>query len=380
MSAGTPPPRPTAPWVAYVDMDAYYVSCEIRDRPELAERPVIVGRFPEAPTSRGVVLSASYAARAYGVHSAQPTVQAARRCPDAVWIPPDFTKYARIAEEIRALLARWADRVVPLSIDEAALTVSMAGAPEVEAWARDVQAAVHDELRLPCSVGASPFAIVAKIACDAAKPGGVRVVDAPATEAFLRELSVQAVPGIGPKSTQRLAAIGVRSIGELGDAPAESVRRVLGRYADLVRELARGRPGPELARPPSEEGPRQRSLDRTFDHDRREREFLLAELGEMAEELAHGLAEEGLRYQSVAVRLRWSDFSQVQRGHQLGASSDGPEALRREGGRLARELLDRERRGADRAVRRLSLTAAKLSVMRGRQLPLDAIEAERPSR
>ncbi|MGI0151355.1 MAG: Y-family DNA polymerase, partial [Thermoplasmata archaeon] len=219
-----PPPRHG--WIAYVDMDAFYVSCEIRDRPELADRPVIVGREPTGPATRGVVLSASYPARRSGVHSAMPVLLAARRCPEAIWIAPDFPKYTRISGEIRDYLDRWSGRVVPLSIDEAALEIDRPNPESVAAWARELTSGLAAELRMPASVGASRSAVVAKIACDAAKPGGIRVVAPEETEAFLAPKPVGAIPGIGPKTAERLAGVGVGVIGELARASPESLRAI----------------------------------------------------------------------------------------------------------------------------------------------------------
>src|SRR5580658_10007690 len=132
-------------WTVYVDLDAYYVACELRERPELIGKPVIVGPPPAAGPTRGVVLSASYEARAFGVHSAQPAAQAARLCPDATWIPPDHSKYGRIAVEVRALLGRFSPDLVPLSIDEAALGVDLESADEARDVAERVQAALRAE-------------------------------------------------------------------------------------------------------------------------------------------------------------------------------------------------------------------------------------------
>jgi nucleotidyltransferase/DNA polymerase involved in DNA repair len=221
---------------------------------------------------------------------------------------------------------------------------------------------------------------VAKIACDAAKPGGLKVVPAEETESFLRPLPVRAIPGIGPKSAERLEAIGVRTVGELAGADLERLRRVLGRFGDEVRELARGHPGPGLAELPTEGGPRQRSLDRTLERDTRDPTELYRLLTSMSAELAGTLGGEGLRYQEVIVRLRWQDFAQTQRGVKLAAAREDAASLAAESTRLARELLEREHAGADRAVRRVSLAAGRLVPRRGRQPPLDLYGSEPASR
>jgi nucleotidyltransferase/DNA polymerase involved in DNA repair len=348
-------------WIVHVDMDAYYVSCEIRDRPELAGAPVIVGHDPEAGPSRGVVLSASYAARAKGVRSALPVSLAATRCPEAVWIAPDFEKYERTAHDIRVLLRRHAARVVPLSIDEAALEVERPDPGSVRSWAAEIQAEVLRSLRLPCSLGASPFATVAKIATDQAKPAGIRVVPPEETAAFLRPLKVTAVPGIGPKTAERLHEIAIDTVGELADAPLPVLTSVLGRSAVGWRLLARGTPEPGLAELGPDQGPVQRSMDRTLARDSRDPAVLYPLLEQMAEGLGRDLRESSLRFQSVVVRLRWSDFGQLQHGRKLPAPTEGEAVLRREALKLAATLLARERDGAQRAVRRISLGVGDLS-------------------
>jgi DNA polymerase-4 len=379
------PPRHTRPqlaggavcmsYIVYVDMDAYYVSCEVRDRPELEGQPVIVGRRPTGPDSRGVVLSASYEARRFGVRSALPVVLADRRCPQAIWVAPDFEKYGRVAEMIRTLLKRWSERVVPMSIDEAALQVNLSDRAAVGARAREIQSALRTELRLPSSIGGSPFVAVAKIASDAAKPGGIRVVTPEETESFLEPLPVRALPGIGPKTAERLERAGVTTVGGLARASSETLRRLLGRYGEALAELARGRPGPSLADLPTDRGPRQRSLDRTFEHDAARWEELRGDLEEMAQELSGILSQEGLRYQQVVVRMRWADFTQLQRGQLLPAATEGADPMVAAGLHLARELWEREQAGRRRPVRRLSLAAGRLLPRRGRQERLDAFAA-----
>ncbi len=358
-------------YIAYVDMDAYYVSCEIRERPDLEGLPVIVGRAPTSPESRGVVLSASYAARKFGLRSAMPAVQAARRCPQAVWIPPDFEKYGRIAGEIRDLLATRAERVIPLSIDEAALELGLEEPEAVRGWAVSVQELLRDRLGLPCSIGGSPWSVVAKIACDQAKPGGIRVVAPAETRSFLEPLPARAIPGIGPKTAERLEQAGFRTIGDLANGSPDTLRRLLGGYGTTVQAIARGSPPDELSRLPEDRGPRQHSLDRTLARDTHDEEEIRRKLSEMAAELAGTLAQEGLRYQTIVVRLRWEDFTQTQRGRQLSASHEGPAMLETESARLAHDLLERERGERDRAVRRISLSASGFVPRRGRQTVLD---------
>jgi nucleotidyltransferase/DNA polymerase involved in DNA repair len=354
--------------VIYVDLDAYYVSCEVRDRPELAGRRVIVGPDPKAGPTRGVVLSASYEARTTGVHSAMPVGQADRLCPDAVWVAPDFEKYERVAREVRDFLAERFGSVVPLSIDEAAMVVELRDAAEAEAAARALQAAVRERLRLPCSIGVAPTRTVAKIATDRAKPGGVVVVPPETVDDFLAPLSVRAVPGVGPKTEAVLAEVGITKIGELRSLPP-SVRRRLGRFAEELSRLARGEPIPSDLE--EERGPRSRSTDHTFERDTSEEPDLRAAVERLVEELARTLERERLRYRTVTVALRWEDFERSQRSRTLPSRQEGPEALREAARRLFEELWASEGQGRRRRVRTVSVGTEKLSSVRDHQARLD---------
>lgn len=352
----------------YIDLDAYYVSCELRGAPELRGKPVLVGPRPTSPKSRGVVLSASYEARAYGIRSAMPVLRAAELLPEAIWISPHHELYAQVSQEFRALLRLHANSVRPRSIDEACVDFGPATAAEVENWARMLQAEIRDRVDLPASLGASPHEVVAKIASDRAKPGGVIVVPAEKTAEFLAPLPVRSIPGVGPKATERLATIGVTTIGDLLRIPSLRLRSVMGPFASELRALAQGEPH---ASAPERAGPRQRSVDRTLAEDLRDAATLQGELDIMAEELGHALEEERLRYRSVAVRIRWGDFEQSQRSRLLPGPSEGVPSLRAEARRQLTSLLERERRGRDRAVRRLSLAVQGLAEAHQRQMALD---------
>ncbi len=356
-------------WVFYLDLDAYYVSCERRDRPELEGQPVIVGPDPKLGPTRGVVLSASYEARKNGVHSAMPASRAAQLCPEAIWVAPDFEKYSRVSEEVRGLLRTRFEKVVPLSIDEAAMQAEYPDAASAEARARAVQEEIRSTFRLPCSIGVAAHRTVAKIATDEAKPAGVKVVPPDAAADFLAPLSVRSIPGVGPKTEELLAEVGVHRIGELRSLPP-AVRRRLGHLGEELYRLARGEP---LADPEEEEsGPRSRSADRTFFEDTSDVAILEAAASALSEELAGSLAKERLTYRTVSVGLRWEDFQRTQRSRTLPGNQEGPEGLRTEAIRLLRELVRAERAGQARRVRTLSVGAERLSERVGRPVPLDS--------
>jgi nucleotidyltransferase/DNA polymerase involved in DNA repair len=356
-------------WCLYVDMDAFYVSCELRNRPDLRGLPVAVGPNPREGRSRGVVLSASYEARKFGLRSAMPVGRAHALCPSAVWIPPDFSKYATAAKEVRQVLGRFSPDVVPFSIDEAAVLVELPTAEAVESMAKEIQKTLSSELQLPCSIGASVYRTVAKIATDRAKPGGVRVVPAENTAEFLAPLPVSVIPGVGPKTQAVLEGLGFATIGDLSRSDPYLLLRRFGTFGEELRALASGTPREtgEIEIGP----PKSRSSDRTLAEDTRELDVLEEVVRELAREAAASVQSEGFRYETVTLRLRWEDFQQVQHGRSLGAAREGSEPSIRESLRLLRELLQEERSGRNRRVRLASVRLGGLRPRTGRQRRLD---------
>jgi len=366
---GVDPPAPLPPpWVVYVDLDAYYVSCELRDRPDLAGRPVIVGPPPSAGPTRGVVLSASYEARKFGVRSALPAMAAARMCPEAVWLPPDFPKYERIAGEVRVRLRRFSPTVVPYSIDEAAVVLEGASADSGRAVAVEIQRVLREELGLPSSLGVARSRIIAKIATDRAKPGGIVVVPPEEAAAFLAPLSVRAIPGVGPKTEQLLRDLGILTIGELASTGPEALAKGVGSFAHELRAIARGTPHESRE---IESAPRSRSTDHTYALDVSEWAPLEGTVRELAGELAASVQREGFRYGTVGVAFRWSDFDRSQRSRALRAAQEGLAPLADRAVRLARELWDSEQSGRARPVRTVSVRVERLTERTQRQTSLE---------
>ncbi|MCI4366416.1 MAG: DNA polymerase IV [Thermoplasmata archaeon] len=355
-------------WTLYVDLDAYYVACELRDRPDLEGQRVLVGPDPTKGPTRGVVLSASYAARAFGARSAMPVQRAAELVPEAIWIPPDFPKYERTSQEVRAVLERFSDRVVPLSIDEAAVIVERSSVEEVRALAVEVQTAIRTELRLSASIGASPHRVVAKIASDREKPGGIVVVAPDAIARFLARLPVRTVPGVGPKTEARLLELGVKTLGDVAARRVAELRPTLGRFADELIALARGHPGPI---PPDAGGPKSRSVDRTFAADVGELAMLEEAIPRMARSLSETLHDEQLVGASVGVGLRWADFTRVHRSRTVPHGIREAAEIQGEAERLLRIAWGEERAGEGRSVRTLSVRVERLRPVSGRQHRLD---------
>src|SRR5579859_2096283 len=334
-------------------MDAFYVSCELRDRPDLRGLPVAVGPNPTEGRTRGVVLSASYEARKFGLRSALPVGRAHVLCPTAVWVSPDFSKYESAARQVRTALGRFSSEVVPFSIDEAAVLIEAPTVDAVRAVATEIQRTLGSELNLPCSVGVSPYRTVAKIATDRAKPGGICIVEPDSTADFLAPLRVGVIPGVGPKTEAILEGLGIQTIGDLRSANPQPLLRRFGSFGEELRALAAGTPreAGELEVGP----PKSRSADRTLTEDTRDLAVLEDVVRELASEAATAVQAEGFRYGAVTLRLRWEDFQQIQHGRSLGAPREGSEPSIRESLRLLREILGDERRGRNRRVRLASV-------------------------
>jgi DNA polymerase IV (DinB-like DNA polymerase) len=215
MATGTPKGT-SSRIILHIDMDSFYASVEMHERPELRGKPVVVGADPKNGKGRGVVATCSYEARAFGIRSAMPISQAFVLCPHAVFLPSDFPLYARISSDIMNILRSYGFRSEQVSIDEAFLDVSPLGSfAAAYALAGRIKTVIRTNMGLSCSVGVAPAKIVAKIASDFKKPDGLTIVEPGNAAAFLAPMPVRKIPGIGKKSELELHELGIRNIGEL---------------------------------------------------------------------------------------------------------------------------------------------------------------------
>ena len=224
--------------IVHVDMDAIYASVEQRDDASLRGRPVVVAWRG----ARSVVCAASYEARRYGVRSAMPAIRAERLCPDAVFVPPDFTRYRAVSRQVREIFARHTDLIEPLSLDEAYLDVTenRAGLPSATHVARAIRTAIREELALTASAGVAPAKFLAKIASDWRKPDGLFVIRPAEIEAFLAPLPVSRLPGVGKVMEQRLAGLGIAHVADLRGHGQAALEERFGRWGRRLWQLAHG--------------------------------------------------------------------------------------------------------------------------------------------
>jgi nucleotidyltransferase/DNA polymerase involved in DNA repair len=308
--------------ILHVDMDAFYAAVEQRDDPALRGKPVIVGADPRGGRGRGVVSTASYEARRFGVASAMPISQAFRACPHGVYLPVDMEKYVAVSKQVHAVFRRYTDLVEPISIDEAFLDVTGSrrafGTPEE--IARAIKKAIRDETALTASVGVAPSKLVAKIASDMKKPDGLVIVPAGTEAAFLAPLPVRRLWGVGPKMEEQLLKIGVRSIGDLAALDPGRLERRLGTHGLDLLDLAHGRDD----RPVVAEGGDAKSVgqEHTFDADTADLEVLRRTLLELADGVAQRMRDDALRGRTVTLKYRDEHFHTTTHARTIAQPTD----------------------------------------------------------
>jgi DNA polymerase IV len=313
--------------ILHVDMDAFFAAVEQRDRPELRGKPVIVGADPKAGLGRGVVSTASYEARPFGVTSAMPISRAYRLCPTGVFLPVDMDKYAHVSDQMMEILGRFTDLVEPLSIDEAFLDVtgSRRALGDAEAIARALKRAIHEELDLTASVGVATCKLIAKIASDMRKPDGLVIVPPGSEASFLAPLPLLRLWGIGPKTEERLVKAGLHTIGDLARCAPTTLERRLGTHGQDLIQLARGID----ERPVSAGSAEAKSLgqEHTFDKDVADRERLRRTLLAVADNVAHRLRERKLAGRTVTLKYRDASFSTLTRAATLPQAAADAQTL-----------------------------------------------------
>jgi DNA polymerase-4 len=352
-AADTPPPRGRR--IAHVDMDAFYASCELSRYPELRGEPMVVGgRRTHAPRTgpdgmrtfsrlrdyagRGVLTTASYEARAFGVHSAMPTMKAARLAPDAVLLPADFELYTRFSRLFKNAVRSIAPQVQDVGIDEVYADVSSLEG-DGEAIAHRIRAAVREASGLTCSVGIAPNKLLAKLASDMNKPDGVTVLAMADVPARIWPMPARKINGIGPKAAGKLAALGIGTVGEIAARdPAWLVSHFGRSYGGWLPRVAPGRDDRPLE---TSREPVSMSRETTFERDLhavRDRDELGAVFTRLCEQLAADLQRKGYVCRTVGIKLRFVGFQTVTRDRTLDEPIADATALRRAAGQCLRRV------------------------------------------
>jgi len=304
--------------ILHVDMDAFFVSVEVRRRPELRGRPVVVGGVGP----RGVVCSASYEARRYGVRSAMPSSRARALCPHAVFLPPDFAEYSAASRAVMGIFRDVTPLVEPLSLDEAFLDVAGAqrllGRPA--AIAAGLRRRVFEDQRITCSVGVAPTKFVAKLGSTRAKPDGMIVVPGGLVLDFLHPLPVDALWGVGEKAAEHLRRLGLMTVGDLARAPVSMLRAALGEAAAAhLHELSWGR-DPRRVTPEHEE--KSIGAELTYDTDVSDPAVIRRSLLALSDKVGARLRAAGSVGRTVSIKIRMADFRTVNRSRTTPATTD----------------------------------------------------------
>lgn len=303
----------TATTILHVDMDAFFVSVELLDRPELRGKPVIVGGQPD---QRGVVSAASYEARAYGVHSAMPLRTAGRLCPHATYLEPRHELYSQWSDRVTAILGKFSPIVEMASVDEAYLdlasTERLHGPPLAAAHAllREITATTQ----LPCSAGLARTRLAAKVASDQAKPRGLLWIPAGSEETFLAPLGVRRIPGIGKVTEAALKSLGIETVGQLAGTPREKLEEHFGRWGTALDRKARGEDTYEFF---VDAEPKSISHHHTFSEDTADRALLDATLSALGQRAMKRVRDAALDATTVTLTIRYAGFETITRAHTL---------------------------------------------------------------
>jgi DNA polymerase IV (archaeal DinB-like DNA polymerase) len=350
--------------ILHLDMDSFYASVEMRERPEIRGKPVVVGADPKNGKGRGVVATCSYEARAFGIRSAMPISQAFTLCPHAVFLPPDFPRYIRASADVMAILRSYGFPLQQVSIDEAFLDISRVGSfSAARDLCSEIKKTIRTRLGLNCSIGVGPGKIVAKIASDFRKPDGLTVVEPEELSGFLALLPVRKIPGIGKKSEAELFEIGIKTIGDLARYDTRSLIGRFGQGAVLLQGIARGIDDSKVE---ERDGMKSVSRERTFEYDTSDAQAIFQTMDALADEVHRSLVEEQFRFRTVTVKVRYTGFITRTKARTLSHGTDDERVIRTCAQALLKETID------DRKIRLLGLRLSSLEKRDARQTTLSS--------
>ncbi len=355
--------------VLCLDLDAFYASVEELLHPEWRGQPILVGARPE---ERGVVSSCSYAARAFGVRSAMPMGQALRLCPQAILAPPQHDVYSDYSRRVMRVVRDYGCPMEQVSVDEAFLDATDCAAAwnGASALAADIQRRIRADVGLPCTIGIASNKLVAKIACNHGKPNGVLQVPAGDEANFLAPLPMSKLWGVGPKGAAQLESLGIHTIGDLQNISLETLQHKFGTWALDLQRKARGQDSSLVE---TEHEVKSISRETTFVKDVGDLVSLKRVLLSLSEQVGHDLRSEGLQARTIAIKLRWPDFSTITRQTTLAQPTDSDVDIYQAAAKLLTAALK-----CDARVRLLGVRAVNLAS--GRQLSFFETDSDKRAR
>jgi len=341
--------------ILHVDLDAFFPSVEVREHPELKDKPVVVGADPKEGKGRGVVSSASYEVRKFGIRSALPISRAWKLCPDCVYLRPHFDLYIPASNSIMRILRSHADKFEQGGIDEAYLDISsqVKDFDEAGEFAKHLMEEVLEKENLTCSIGVGPNKLIAKIASDFKKPYGLTVVKEDDVKGFLFPLEVRKIPGVGPKTERVLKELNFETISDLASAKQEMLTRLFGVWGARLHEFANGIDNSEVI---EEYETKSVGRDTTFETDVDDEEQILPVLDGLAEEVHEDVIANGFKFKTITVRVRYEHFDTYTRSKSLLFSTNDLDILKNNAKRLIVPFL----RG-NRKVRLIGLRVSNLN-------------------
>ncbi len=346
--------------ILHVDLDSFFPSVEVREHPELKDKPVVVGADPKGGKGRGVVSSASYEARKYGVRSAMPISKAWKLCPHCVYLRPHFDLYVRASNSIMNILKSNCDKLEQAGIDEAYLDISsrVKDFDEAKEFAGKLMEEVLNKEKLMCSIGVAPNKMIAKIASDYKKPYGLTVVKEKDVKDFLFPLKVRSLPGVGPKTEERLKDLGIVTVGDLAAANPEVLARLFGIWGVRLHEYANGIDNSEVI---EEYETKSIGRDVTFEKDIDDEDMILKVLDKLAEEVHKEIIDNAFQFKTITIKVRYQHFDTYTRAKSLSFSTDDLEILKNNAKRLIAPLLRGNRKIRLIGVRVSSLISARVN-------------------
>ncbi|MDZ7362426.1 MAG: DNA polymerase IV [candidate division KSB1 bacterium] len=358
--------------VLHLDMDAFYAAVEQLDHPAYRGKPVVVGADPKAGRGRGVVSTASYEARKFGIHSAMPISQAYRRCPQAIFVFPRFERYTAISRQVMNILRDFSPQLAQISIDEAFIDITQTANFHggAKALAEKLKARIQNETGLTASVGVAPNMFIAKVASDLQKPDGLTICQAGQEKTFLAPLPIKKLWGVGPKTEAHLQKMGFSTIGQLAQCSQKMLADRLGKWGAHLWELANGIDD----RPVEDWGPRKSiSQEHTYEQDVADPQIVEQTLWRIADGLSADMRRENLKGRVLTLKIRLEGFETFTRQRRLPEFTNDAETMRQ----LALEIFRKfDRQG--KKVRLIGIGMAQLNNVGGEQMELFATTAHAP--
>lgn len=311
--------------ILHIDMDAFFAAVEEKRHPELTDKPIVIGGDGD-PTKRGVVSTASYEARKYGIHSAMPLRRAYQLCPQAVFLPVDYDEYVKVSGKIKTILLSFTPLAEDVGIDEAFLDITDIDM-ESEEIVKRIKERIREETGLTCSIGIAPNKLLAKIASDMKKPDGLTIISPTDIKIMIWPLSVRKLWGVGPKTEKRLQDVGITTIGDLASIPLEKLIEDFGQsYGNYLHEASRGIDESPLI---THWEPKSMSRETTFQIDTDNWNTIAKNLAELTRDVVDSMKESGYQGKTVTIKIRFSNFETHTRAKTLDDFTDSLDIIRK---------------------------------------------------